>query len=52
MASKYLQMFPVPPDFQDILADLTRSILRDQPPNIIEYAANYFETFSKAGQLK
>jgi hypothetical protein len=45
-------MFPVPRNFQDILADLTRSILRDQPPNIIEYAAIYFETFSKGSQPK
>lgn len=42
MASKYLQKFPVPEGFQEILADLTREVLREQPANIIEYAANYF----------
>lgn len=44
MASKHLQMFPVPPD---ILANLTRSILKDQPPNIIEYATFYFENLEE-----
>ena len=29
MASKYLQKFPVPNDFPEILHDLTREILRD-----------------------
>jgi len=52
MASKYLQKFPVPEGFQEILADLTRSILRDQPPNIIEYSASYFEKLEKGGQHK
>lgn len=43
MASKYLQKFPVPHGFQELLADLTREVLRDQPDNIVEYAALYFE---------
>jgi len=42
MASKYLQHFPIPAGFQQLLADLTRDILKDQPANIVEYAANYF----------
>ena len=47
MASKYLQKFPVPPGFQEILADLTREVLREQPANIIEFAAQYFEALEK-----
>ena len=47
MASKYLQKFPVPQGFQKILADFTREVLRDQPKNIIEYAAVYFENLEK-----
>lgn len=43
MASKYLQNYPIPQDFNQILADFTREILRDQPEDIIEYAAQYFE---------
>lgn len=42
MASKYLQKFPVPSGFQDVLSDFTREVLRDQPYNVIEYAAKYF----------
>jgi hypothetical protein len=47
MASKYLQKYPVPTDFHEILHDFTREVLRDQPPNIIEYAAKYFEMLEK-----
>lgn len=43
MASKYLQKYPIPAGFQEVLADFTREVLRDQPENIIEYAAKYFE---------
>lgn len=52
MASKYLQKYPVPAGFQEILADLTREILRDQPPNIIEYAAKYFEMLEKGEKFE
>jgi len=43
MASKYLQKYPIPQGFNDIVHNLTREILRDQPEDIIEYAALYFE---------
>ena len=42
MASKYLQKFPVPEDFPDLLHDFAREVLRDQPENIYEYGAQYF----------
>jgi hypothetical protein len=42
MASKYLNSYPVPQGFYEILADLTHDILRDQPTNIVEYAALFF----------
>ena len=42
MASKYLQKYPVPSGFLEILADFTREVLWDQPSNIIEYASKYF----------
>ena len=42
MASKYLQKYPVPEDFPDLLHDFTREVLRDQPDNIYEYGARYF----------
>ena len=43
MASKYLQKFPVPEDFPDLLHDFAREVLRDQPENIYEYGAQYFK---------
>ena len=43
MASKYLQKYPVPEDFPDLLHDFAREVLRDQPANIYEYGALYFK---------
>jgi hypothetical protein len=42
MASRYIQKYPVSNDFPLILKNFSREILRDQPTNIIEYAAKYF----------
>jgi hypothetical protein len=42
MASKYLQKFPIPPGFPEVLHDLSREILREQPRDIIAFAAKYF----------
>ncbi len=42
MASKYIQKFPIPGSFPDILHDFVREVLRDQPENIHEYGAAYF----------
>ena len=43
MASSYLQKFPVPEEFPEILADLTKAILKEQPADIIEYSYHYFK---------
>ena len=43
MASKYKQEFPVPNDFETIITDFAREVLRDQPEDILKYAYNYFE---------
>jgi len=43
MASKYLQKYPVPEEFPDLLHDFAREVLRDQPENIYEYGALYFK---------
>jgi len=43
MASKYLQKFPIPNEFPDLLHDFCKDILRDQPENIYEYGAAYFK---------
>ena len=42
MASKYLQKFPVPNEFPEMLHDFAREVLRDQPQDIYEYGALYF----------
>ena len=42
MASKYIQKFPIPGQFPDVLHDFVREALRDQPENIYEYGAAYF----------
>jgi hypothetical protein len=43
MASKYLQKFPVPENFPEILHDFAREILRDQPEDILDYGNEYFK---------
>ena len=43
MASKYLNKYPVPVNFEEILHDLTRQILEDQPSDIVAFSAKYFE---------
>ena len=43
MASKYLQKYPIPAGFPEVLSDFTREILRDQPEDIVDYAVKYFE---------
>lgn len=52
MASKYLQKYPVPVGFEQILHDFTREVLRDQPDNIVEYAANYFEMLEQGKKFE
>eukprot|EP00930_Biecheleria_cincta_P055455 TRINITY_DN41770_c0_g1_i1.p1 TRINITY_DN41770_c0_g1~~TRINITY_DN41770_c0_g1_i1.p1 ORF type:complete len:443 (+),score=126.98 TRINITY_DN41770_c0_g1_i1:53-1330(+) len=43
MASKFAKQYQVPPEFPDILKDFTREVLRNQPENINEFAAKYFD---------
>ena len=42
MASKYIQKFPIPYDFPDILTEFTTEILRNQPLDIIDFGIEYF----------
>ena len=43
MASKYIQKYPIPAEFPDILHDFVRELLRDQPGDIFDYGAQYFK---------
>lgn len=47
MASKYLQKFPVPDNFYEILHDFSREVIRDQPEDIIEYGSLYFDALEQ-----
>ena len=50
MASKYIKKFKVPNNFEDILSDFAKEILRNQPKDIIDFGREYFkglETNSK-----
>jgi Ca2+-binding EF-hand superfamily protein len=43
MSSKFAKQYVIPPEFPDILKDFTREVLRNQPSNVNEFAAKYFE---------
>jgi hypothetical protein len=47
MASKYRKRYTVPDGFNQILEDLSREILREQPRNIVHFAASYFKSKAK-----
>ncbi|CAD8126037.1 unnamed protein product [Paramecium sonneborni] len=52
MASKYLQKYPVPEGFHQLLHDFTREVLRDQPEDIIKYGVEYFESMRDGKEFK
>mmetsp|Transcript_101799 Transcript_101799/g.270849 ORF Transcript_101799/g.270849 Transcript_101799/m.270849 type:complete len:425 (-) Transcript_101799:101-1375(-) len=43
MSSKFAKQYRIPPEFPDILKDFSREVLRNQPANIHEFAAKYFD---------
>mmetsp|Transcript_36 Transcript_36/g.96 ORF Transcript_36/g.96 Transcript_36/m.96 type:complete len:426 (-) Transcript_36:143-1420(-) len=47
MSSKFARQFQIPPEYPDILKDFTREVLRNQPPNIIEFGAKYFDCLAQ-----
>ena len=51
MASKYLQKFPIPQDFPNILRDLAKEVLRYQPEDIVEFSAMYFKCLQEGKEL-
>ncbi len=51
MASKYIQKFPIPDGFPEILHDLSKEILRYQPENIVEFCALYFKCLQEGKEL-
>ena len=51
MASKYLQKYPVPEGFSNILADFASEVLRDQPENIYDFGYQYFKAIEEVSLL-
>jgi len=47
MASRYVEKFPVPDGFQEILHDFSLEVLRDQPENIYYYSYLYFKAMEE-----
>ena len=47
MASKYLKLFKIPPGFEDILNDFGKEILRNKPPDIIDFGIKYFQALEE-----
>ena len=43
MASKYIKKFKVPNNFENILSDFAKEILRNQPKDIIDFGIEYFK---------
>jgi len=51
MASKYIQKFPTPEGFPEILSDLAKEVLRNQPGDILEFCALYFQCLQEGTVL-
>ena len=47
MASSYLQRYPVPDGFPELLHDLIKAILREQPTDIVDYCHQFFKNISE-----
>lgn len=43
MSSRFAKQYSIPPEFPELLKDFTREVLRNQPANIHEFAAKYFD---------
>jgi len=50
MASKYLQKYPIPGSFPDLLHDFAREVLRDQPEDIYDFGAEYFRAIEEVSK--
>jgi Ca2+-binding EF-hand superfamily protein len=47
MSSKFAKQYQIPPEFPDILKDFAREVLRNQPANINEFGAKYFDCLAQ-----
>ena len=51
MASKYLKKFKVPNNFENILSDFAKEILRNQPKDIVDFGIEYFKGLESSGKF-
>ncbi len=51
MSSKNLQQFPIPKNFPELLNDMTKEVLRNQPKDIYEFCAMYFRCMQEETEL-
>ena len=47
MASKYINKFKVPKNFENILSDFAKEVLRNQPKDIIDFGVEYFKSLEE-----
>jgi len=47
MSSRFSKQYKIPPEFPDVLKDFAREVLRNQPANINEFAAKYFDCLAQ-----
>ena len=52
MASKYIQMFPIPEGFPELLNDLAKEVIRNQPEDILEFSSLYFKCMQEGTVLE
>ena len=49
---KYYSRYAVPDGFRDVMMDLVKEILRDQPEDIVKYCAEYFKAKEEGKELE
>ena len=52
MATIYLEKLQIPEGFEELLHDLIKEILRDQPENLIKYCFEYFKAKKTNKKMK
>ena len=51
MASKYLQKFPIPGKFPEMLHDFAREVLREQPENVYAFGFQFFRAMENGHEF-
>ena len=51
MASKYLQKFPIPGKFPEMLHDFAREVLREQPDDVYNFGYQFFKAMENVSSI-